>query len=378
MQLVISKKELARAVGRTYSIADKKATIPILSNILLSTEGANSLRFAATDLYLSVYTTAHVDIVSGGSVAVSARTFFEIARNLPDSDVTLIGEDPRALEIRSGKVRYKIPAMSGEDFPALPSPGTAVFYELDGEMLAKLIGLTNYAMSSDDTRPHLASMLFEGEAKVLRMVATDGHRLSKAECKLVDSRELMNFRMLIPAKGVIELKRLIEDNLAEKAKGEDKKVAIAVASSGGNAYFRGDNLMLSAKLNTEDFPPYAKVIPQTQDKRVIIDRLLLLDCLKRIALVAKEKSGVVRFHLEPGRLKIDSESHDIGEGAEEIEIDYDGEPIVIGFNARYMQEAIAPIVEDEIVLELGAELDPGVIRPSGPTDFVGVVMPMRI
>jgi DNA polymerase-3 subunit beta len=221
-------------------------------------------------------------------------------------------------------------------------------------------------------------MLFEGEAKALRMVTIDGHRLSKAEHKFDEPRELMNFRMLVPAKGVTELKRLIEDSLSEKPKGDEKGANVAIATSGGNAFFRGDAVMLSAKLNTEDFPPYAKVIPQAQDKRVIIDRLLLLECLKRIALVAKEKSGVVRFHLEPGALKIDSESHDIGEGAEEIEIDYDGAPMMIGFNARYMQEAITSIVEDEIAIELGAELDPGVIRPVGPTDFVGVVMPMRI
>lgn len=378
MQLVISKKELVRAIGRTHSIADRKSTIPILSNVLLSTEGPNSLRFAATDLYLSVYTTTHVEIVSGGTVAVSARTLFEIARNLPEGDIKMVAEDTRSLEILSGKVRYKIPSMSGEDFPALPSPGNAQFFDLDGEVLARLIALTYYSMSSDDTRPHLASMLFEGDAKILRMVTTDGHRLSKAEYKLSEARDLLNFRMLVPAKGVLELKRLIDETLSEKAKGDDKAVQVAIASSGGNVFFRGDNVMLSAKLNNEDFPPYGKVIPQAQDKRVVIDRLLLLECLKRIALVAKEKSGVVRFHLEPGVLKIDSESHDVGEGAEEIDIDYAGEPMTIGFNARYMQEAITAIVEDEIALELGAELDPGVLRPVGPTDFVGVVMPMRI
>jgi DNA polymerase-3 subunit beta len=378
MELVITKKELVRAIGRTYSVADRKSSMPILSNVLLSTEGPNTLRFAATDLYLAVYTTSHVEITNGGTAAVSARTLFEIARNLPEGDVKIIAEDTRAVEIRSGKVRYKLPAMSGEDFPALPSPGTAQFFEFDGEILGKMIALTHYSMSSDDTRPHLASMLFEGEAKVLRMVTTDGHRLSKAEYKLSDGREMLNFRMLVPAKGVLELKRLIEDMLSEKAKGDNKSVQIAIASSGGNAYFRGDNVMLSAKLNNEDFPPYAKVIPQTQNKRLIVDRLLLLESLKRIALVAKEKSGVVRFHIEPGVLKIDSESHDIGEGAEEIEVDYDGSPMVIGFNARYMQDAINAVTEDEIALELGAELDPGVIKPVGPTDFIGVVMPMRI
>lgn len=136
--------------------------------------------------------------------------------------------------------------------------------------------------------------------------------------------------------------------------------------------------MLSVKLTDEEFPPYAKVIPQSQSKKLIVDRLLLIEALKRISLVAKERSGVVRFHIESGILRIDSESPEIGEGMEELEVDYEGETMVIGFNARYMQDAIGAINEDEIAIELGAELDPGVIRPVGATDFVGVVMPMRI
>ena len=183
MELTISKKEFLRGLARTHSVADRKSSMPILSNILLSAEDRKTLRFAATDLYLSVTSTTPADDRQGrhgrarGAHAVRHREEPARGRRQAEGDRQPRRRDPL------GRVRFKIPGMPGEDFPPLPSPGNAEFAELSADELGRLIALTQYSMSSDDTRPHLAGALFEGDGKAVRMVTTDGHRLSKAEYK---------------------------------------------------------------------------------------------------------------------------------------------------------------------------------------------------
>ncbi len=378
MELTISKKSFLKGLARTHGVADRKSSMPILSNILLSTDSTNTLRLAATDLYLGVAAEAEAEVKAGGSVAVAARTLFDIVKNLPDGEVKWSVGPNHAAEIRCGKVKYRIPGMPGDDFPPLPSPGRAEFVELDAETVASLIAKTQFSMSTDDTRPHLAGALFEGDGKVVRMVTTDGHRLSKAEHR-VDDGSMLNFTMLVPNKGIGELRRLVDDLKSEQKKGEGEPAKVGIATTGGNAFFRGNDVLLSVKLADEQFPPYSKVIPQQQKRRVVCSRQSLLDSLRRISLVSSDKSGGVRLGIEPGILRIVSENPDVGEGSEELDVDYAGEAVNIGFNARYIVDVLSSLTDDEVALELSGELDPGVIKPVGDTiDFVGVVMPMRI
>ncbi len=375
MELTISKKSFLRGLARTHGVADRKSSMPILSNILLSAEGTDTLRLAATDLYLGVNATVKAEVKKGGMIAVSARTLFDIVKNLPEGEITWTVGENQAAEIKCGKVRYKIPGMPGEDFPPLPNPGDAEFAELDGEVLGGLIAHTQFSMSTDDTRPHLAGALFEGDGKIVRMVTTDGHRLSKAEVKQGDGAAMLNFSMLVPNKGVGELKRLIEDAKADK----DQKPTVGICTSGGSAFFRRDDIMLSVKLADEQFPPYAKVIPSQQGQKVRMGRNQIIEALRRISLVANDKSGGVRLQIESGQLKITSENPDVGEGSEELDIDYAGEPVNIGFNARYLLDALGCLTSDDVSLEITGELDPGVVKPENEdVDFVGVIMPMRI
>jgi DNA polymerase-3 subunit beta len=378
MEFVISKKSFLRGLARTHGVADRKSSMPILSNILLSTDSTASLRFAATDLYLGVSATAPAEVKKGGSIAISARNLFEIVKNLPEGDVHWTVGPNHAAEIRAGKVRFRIPGMPGDDFPPLPSPGSSDFFSLDADILGDLITKTQYSMSTDDTRPHLAGALFEGEGKIVRMVTTDGHRLSKIDHKLDESAPMLSFSMLVPNKGIAELKRLIDDAKAEAKANKEERAQIAVATAGGSAFFKREGITLSVKLADEQFPPYGRVIPQQQEKRVIMRRSALVDALKRMSLVSSDTSGGVRFMVSAGSLRIVSENPDIGEGSEELDVDYAGEAITIGFNAKYILEVLGSLTDDEVALELAGELDPGVIRPVGDTLFVGVVMPMRI
>src|SRR5687767_7513316 len=232
MELTISKRNFLRGLARTHAVADRKSSMPILSNILISTDGPSTIRFSATDLYLGVSATIDAQVKKGGTVAVSARTLFDIVKNLPEGDVSLTVGSNHAAEIKAGKVRYRIPGMPGEDFPPLPVAGDAAFAAIDADMIGALIAKTQYSMSTDDTRPHLAGALFEGDGKVVRMVTTDGHRLSKAEHKVGDGG-MLNFSMLVPAKGIAELKRVIEDARADR-KGEDGAMVVGIATVGGN------------------------------------------------------------------------------------------------------------------------------------------------
>lgn len=381
MELSIQQRDFLRGLARTHGVADRKSSMPILSNILLSAEGPEKLRLSATDLYLGVTALADASIARGGSVTVAARTLFDIVKALPEGELKLRVGENQAVTIQQGKIKYKIPGLVGEDFPPLPNPGETQFSAIDASLLGELISLTSYSMSSDDTRPHLAGTLFEGDGKMVRMVTTDGHRLSKAEAKLGKGKKMLNFGMLVPHKGVAELKRLIEDAKADAKRDKDSDSApeVGIAVAAGNAFFRRDSLQLSVKLADEQFPPYDKVIPQEQSKRVVTGRDALISTLKRISLVASDKSGGVQLHIEPGVMKIISQNPDVGEGTEELDVDYAGEAVSIGFNARYLLDALGALPNDEVALELSGGLDPGVIRPVGDgTDFVGVIMPMRI
>ena len=376
MKLSIDRQQFLRGLSRAQAVADRKSSMHILSNVLLSAEGTDKLRLSATDLYLGVTSVVPAQVGEPGTIAVTARTLFDIVKNLPDGEVSWTLSDSHSVAIESGKVRYRIPALPGEDFPPLPNPGEASFVELDAPSLFELISLTQYAMSHDDTRPHLAGTLFEGDGQTLRMVTTDGHRLSKAE-KKVESDAALSFKMLVPHKGVTELKRLLDDVNSRAAKDEKAKIAIAVA--GGNAYFRSGELNLSVKLADEQFPPYSKVIPQQQSRKVVAARSVFIEALRRISLVANDKSGGVQLQIQPGLLRLQSQNPDVGEGSEEVDVDYAGDDLKIGFNARYLLDTLNALPNDEIALELSGELDPGVVKPvGGASDFVGVIMPMRI
>lgn len=373
MELTIDRQSFLRGLVRTHGVADRKSSMHILSNVLLSAEGPDKLRLSATDLYLGVTCVVPAQISKGGTVAVAARTLFDIVKNLPDGEVQWALDDKNSVELRCGKVRYRIPAMPGEDFPPLPNPGEAEFVTVESELVGELIGLTQYSMSHDDTRPHLAGTLFEGDGKVVRMVTTDGHRLSKAEHKLNAKDSMMNFSMLVPHKGITELKRLLDDARKDDSKG------LEIATTSGNAFFRHGDVALSVKLADEQFPPYNKVIPQKKGQKVIAARGLLIEALRRISLVANDKSGGVQLQIKPGLIRLQSQNPDVGEGSEELDVDYAGDGMQIGFNARYLLEALNALPHDEVALELTGELDPGVVKPvGGNSDFVGVIMPMRI
>jgi len=238
-----------------------------------------------------------------------------------------------------------------------------------------LIAGTYFSISTDETRLHLNSALFEWDGDRVRMVTTDGHRLSKMEAVLPGKHA--SATMLIPLKGVLELKRLCDEAIEDKgdASGANE---IRISQSGPNAFFQLAGFQFSVKLVDAQFPPYDQVIPKENEKVAVCPRLGTLEALKRISIMSSDKTWGIKLSLKKGELRIARDNPDLGEAHEELDVSYEGAPISIGFNAKYFIELLSEMEGDEIKLELNGELDPGLVRPAEAKGYLGVVMPMRI
>jgi DNA polymerase III subunit beta len=382
MHVVVSKKDLLRVLGRCQGVADKKSTMPVLGNVLLEVDGPDQLRLAATDLYLAVSGRIRAQVEKGGSIAVGARDLFERVKMMPEGQVAISATEGAATTIRAvgSARRYTLHGIPGEEFPALPQPDpSAPVLALPIVTLTQLIGSTYFSISTDETRLHLNSALFEWDGDRVRMVTTDGHRLSKAELSVPGKTASAN--MLIPLKGVLELKRLCDEASGEASKAEAEGGMLELTQSGPNAFFQLAGFSFSVKLVDAQFPPYQQVIPESTERAIRAPRLPFSDALRAVSLAASDRTGGVKLSLGSGKLRIESESPEAGEGFDEIQIDYDGPNVTIGFNARYFLDVLNAIDDDEMIMGISGELDPAVIKPgreSTEKSYLAVIMPMRI
>jgi DNA polymerase-3 subunit beta len=245
---------------------------------------------------------------------------------------------------------------------------------IEVDVLRELIQKTYFSISGDETRAHLNSALFEWDGDVVRMVTTDGHRLSKMEVK-VEGRQA-SATMLIPLKAILELRRLCDEILPEQ--GKEGRAQIQITQSGSSAFFQGGGSTFSVKLVDAQFPPYSQVIPQNSDKKVRVPRGQFADALRAVSIAASERTGGVKLGIGGGVMRITSESPESGDGFDEIPVDYNGADITIGFNAKYFLDVLGSLQEDDVILGLSGELDPADVRPASERNFLAVVMPMRI
>src|SRR6202451_2590862 len=284
MELTVAKKDLLTIVCRMQGLAERKSTMPVLSNVLLAVNGPSTLRVAATDLYLSLVGNIPVDVSKGGSVALSAKDLLERIRMMPDGPLHLSSQDNAATTLRAvgSARRYTLRGMPGDDFPPLPSAAEgSPSLALDVEVLQQLIAKTHFSISTDETRAHLNSALFEWDGDVVRMVTTDGHRLSKMEVRV--SGRQASATMLIPLKAIQELRRICDEALIESpVKDAGKDVArpqLQITQSGSSAFFQGAGTTFSVKLVDAQFPPYAQVIPQNSSLKIRAPRAAFADAL---------------------------------------------------------------------------------------------------
>ncbi|MCK6588662.1 MAG: DNA polymerase III subunit beta [Polyangiaceae bacterium] len=377
MDLVLPKKDLQKLVQRCQGVADKKSANPVLGNVLLTAEG-NALRVAATDLYLSASGQVNAEIARSGSIALPAKDLFERIKAMPDGPVQIIANESAQTTLKAvgSPRRYTLHGIPGGEFPALPKPAAdAPSLELPVDHLALLMARTHFSISSDETRPHVNSALFEWAGDRIRMVTTDGHRLSKMEITVSGSSATAT--MLIPLKAISELRKLTDEAKNDR----DSSPNVRITQSGPNAYFTLAGMQFSVKLVDAQFPPYQQVIPAATDRTVRAPRAQLAETLKAIKIAANDRTGGVKLTLAQNALRITSESPESGNAFDEVPVDYVGPELTIGFNALYFLDVLGAVDDEEVALGISGELDPAVIRPAAESDtqsYVAVVMPMRI
>ncbi len=365
MEFRIAKTEFLRGLRLAQGIADRKSTMPMLANVLLRTQGKNQLLVAATDLNVSLTAELKSTNASDGGITLGAKNLYELIANAPGDEVTLKKADNHWAEIKSGKVSYRIVGMPDRDFPKVPDHREASYTTVESAVLREMIERTLFSVCNDETRFHLNGVFFESDGSKSRMVSTDGHRLSKVERTIAGGPKL-SAGVIIPKKGLLELKKVLEQ-------GPSAKLAVKTP----HVFLVQDDIAIAVKLIDAQFPPYDQVIPRDHKKIITVDRLRLIDALRRAQLMSSETRGVKVAATRDG-VTVTSDNPDLGEVREELEAEYAGEPLAIGFNPKYVVELLGQMACDQVTVALGGELDPGLIRPLSGDDYLGVVMPMRI
>lgn len=376
MHAVVSKRDFIRILARCQGVADKKSTMPVLANVLVEADSEGHLRLTATDLYLGISGQIDARVETAGSIAVDAKDLFDRVKAMPDGNISLSLQNAGAVVIRAeGQARrYTIKGIAGSEFPSLPQPATdSIEMLVPTEAFASLIAKTHFSIATDDTRPHLNSALFQWEGERIRMVTTDGHRLSKMEVTVPERSQEAS--MLIPLKGIQELKRLCEEARS------DGVAEITLLKSGPSAFFRVPHMQLGIKLVEVQFPPYGQVIPSSTQHQIVASRALVADAVRAVSLAASDRTGGVKMTMCENVMRFSSESPESGDGFDEVPVEFSGTEFTVGFNAAYVLHVLGCIEQDDIVLGLSGELDPATIQPSPQpegSEFLAVIMPMRI
>jgi DNA polymerase-3 subunit beta len=370
MELEIDQARLLSALSLAQTVADKRSTMPVLANVLLRATSDGHLVCAATDMMIALTESVAATVKSTGSVTVGVRHLHGVVRTLPAGNLKLRGLDNHWIEIVAGRSQFKLMGMPESDFPELPEAGrgkkSLAFTEVPAHVLADLIQKTQFSVSTDEARVNLNGVLFECDGATATMVSTDGHRLTRYTCRFPGPK--LDKGIIIPRKGMLEIRRLLD-----RVPGD---VSLGVGEQ--HLFVRAEELAMSVKLNSVQFPPYKAVIPTSHQRRVVVSREELLGALRRAEVMAPEKTATVRLQLATGKLELTADNPDLGVAHQELPVDYEGETLVAGFNARYLIEILEVIDGPEVALEFQGELDPCVIKPVDGPDLLGVVMPMRI
>ncbi len=367
MKIEIEKKDLINLIGKTQNIVEKRNTMPILVNILLEADN-NELKVFATDLEVSLTDACSVKIIVPGKVAVSAKNLYEITKELSEGIIQLHKKENNWLEIKQGKYLSKIVGISADEYPIFPSYSGDGFIQIESQVLKDMIDKTIYSVSNDETRYHLNGVYFEQQTEGYIMVATDGHRMSLIKRAISSDKPFINHGVIIPRKGLFEVKKLLE------TLGGNFEIAI----DGAQLIVRHEKTTLMIRLIEGKYPNYSQFIPQKLSQKIKINREAFLQSLKRVSLLANHKSKAVTLAFSQGKMEITSNNPEFGDAKEELEINYTGKEMKIGFNAKYIQDVLQVIQDEDIDLELNDQLSPGLMRPHNDKNYTCVVMPMRI
>ncbi len=371
MEFLIEKEEFLKGLSRIQNVVEKRVAMPILSNALIESKG-EGISITATDLEIGVQGFYLAKILREGRSTLSAKKMFEVVKELPEKEVLFRLTENQWVEVICGKASFKIMGLSAETFPSLPTYEEEGFFSLQGEIFREMIERTIYAVSTDESRYNLRGLFliqWKGEKEQgLRMVSTDGYRISIIDRPMGAEIKGLEKGILLPKKGMSELNRLITEE------GE----TIEVKLKNNNFIVRKEKVILIMRLLDAEFPDYQQVIPIKTKKKTRMNRENLINSLKRVSLFSSEKTRGVKFHFGQGFLQLSSYNPEIGEAKEEIAIDFRGEELIAGFNARFILETLGSLTSEEVDLEMEDEKKPAILRPTNDSQHTCIIMPMRI
>jgi DNA polymerase-3 subunit beta len=371
MELTVAKADLQKELQLCQGVVEKRSTIPILSNVLLRAAD-DRLQIAATDLDVTIVSSCAATIKTPGGVTIEAKRFLDIVRSMPDDDVRLTIQDNDQLLIESGSAKFRLNTLPAEDYPTLPTVDVSKGHSIDLADLKTMVEKVIFAITHEETRFQLNGALLKVHSDKLEMVATDGHRMALVNFPQLAEKGDEGLTILVPRKALHELLRLEAD--------EEGKMLFGTSEN--HIFFLAGDRKLMARMIDVNFPNYMEVIARDNDRKVLVDRGRLLDSIRRVSLVANERTRAVRFDFAPGKLTVSSTNPELGDARETVPIDYSGQPFFVGLNAAYVTDFLSAVDTNAVSLELKDENSQCIGRPSAgenvPYDYVYVVMPMRI
>lgn len=366
MNIQIARGELLSALQSVIGVVEKRQSLPILSNVLLEAR-EDELTVMATDLELQVVRKLHVQNLAPGKTTVSARKLHDICRGLPEGAALELQLSQGRLVLQSGRSRFTLATLAAEEFPSLDEGAAESSLSLSNKELKLLLQRTQFAMAQQDVRYYLNGLLLEIRGTRARAVATDGHRLAMAEHQL-GQKSNQDLQVIVPRKAILEMFRLLDSS--------DESVALRIGN--GQIQVELDNLKLTSKLIDGRFPEYERVIPEGSDKLVRGERAKVRSALSRAAILSNEKFRGVRLLLSENLLRIQTHNPEQEEAEEEVEVQYHGPSLEIGFNVSYLLDALDVIEGNEFSLELRGPDSSGLLYDSAQPANKYVVMPMRL
>tara|TARA_R110002033_G_scaffold1157_9_gene10880 strand:+ start:2818 stop:3936 length:1119 start_codon:yes stop_codon:yes gene_type:complete len=372
MKISIERAALLKAVSQAQSVVERRNTIPILANVLIEAEGSDVM-FRATDLDIEVVDKAPAQVERAGATTVSATTLHEIVRKLPDGALVTLTADAAAgrLTVEAGRSNFSLATLPKEDFPVMASSEYASNFSIDAVKLRRLFDKSKFAISTEETRYYLNGVYMHvatGEdGKVLRCVATDGHRLARIDTDLPAGADEMP-GVIVPRKTVGELRKLLDD--------DEMKIAVSVSET--KVRFATPDITLTSKVIDGTFPDYTRVIPQGNTRKLEVDASDFARAVDRVATVSSERSRAVKLQLDEDRLILSVNAPDSGAAEEELAVSYNDERLEIGFNAKYLLEIASQVDRENAVFMFNSSGDPTLMREGNDMSAVYVVMPMRV
>lgn len=376
MELTVGKADLQKELQLCQGVVEKRSTIPILSNVLLKAADGR-LQIAATDLDVTILSSCAARISNPGGVTIEAKRLFDIIRSMPDDDVHITLQDNNSVQIDSGTAKFRLLGLPAEDYPTLPTVNVAEGYSIPLGELKTMVGKVKFAITHEETRFQLNGALLKVQPNKLEMVATDGHRMALINFPSAitggKGKKGGDLTILVPRKALGEIERL--------EGGEDGTVKFGVSDN--QLFFDAGDRRLLARMIDVNFPNYMEVISRDNDRRVLVDRERLLATIKRINIVANERTRAVRFDFAPGKLTVSSTNPELGDARETVPIDYAGQPFFVGLNAAYVMDFLTATDTPSVSLDLKDENSQCIGRPATasedlPYDYLYVVMPMRL